>query len=137
MRRLLILLAVIAAVPCGATSPCPPPKAENLIIVYTGSTTGCLSFGGPPCLAGELITFEVKTFAYTFCEGQTVTWNFGDGSAFAAGRKITHAYASYGLHEVEATVTTWNHPPVRVRTRVEIGLRGDPPPPKRSRAVRH
>jgi hypothetical protein len=138
MRLLLVpVVALAVALPCAATSPCPPPKPQQVFVTFLGSMTGCTTFGGIQCVMGEIITFEVNAFAYTFCAGQTFTWNFGDGTT-ATGRTVTHAYAQPGVHEVELAIVTGGENVLRIRQRLELP-HGDPPPrnPPRRRAVRH
>ncbi len=106
MQRLLIVLLVIAAVPCGAdVNPCRPPSSSHLFVLYTGTASGCTLLGGTDCMAGEIIAFEAKSFGGPVCPGEVVRWDFGDGSPVATGRGVMHAYARGGAYEVQVTVS--------------------------------
>ena len=131
------MLVLAVAVPCAATTPCPPPRPHNLFVTFTGSVSGCTAFGGTPCMVGEIVTFRVHVFQDQFCTDE-FRWNFGDGAAVAIGREVTHAYVAAGVHEVEARIgpASWN---LAVRQKVEMGPFCDlrPPEEPRRRSVRH
>lgn len=57
------------------------------------------------CHVGEPVAFEAKTFHYTFCGDETLTWNFGDG-VVATGPTVTHSYAGYGVFMVTLTIAS-------------------------------
>ena len=81
------------------------PNEGNLIIKYTGQTSGCSATNGVPCGRGENIFFETKTFGYTLQSCDQAEWNFGDGTT-AATIDSTHAFGgSAGSYHVTLKVS--------------------------------
>lgn len=108
MRRLVLVLLLIAAVPVAAVTPCPTLHPNiNVFIGWQGETSGCSLSNATPCIPYEVISFYAGTFGYSFdCAVHSFQWSFGEGTT-ATSRVVQHVYAGSGVYNVRLTIT--NH----------------------------
>ena len=77
-----------------------PPSASNTV---TGATINQFT-GNYEVDAGQTVTFSATEVDANVSTTNPFAWDFGDG-ATAAGRTVTHAFASAGTRMVTLTVT--------------------------------
>jgi PKD repeat protein len=86
---------------------CGTMTGNNVLVQYTGPDSGCSEAGGH-CVNGELVAFKATDVhpSYDFsCAVHSYTWNFGDGTAPAAGGvAVAHSYPIPGDYKVSVTV---------------------------------
>ena len=117
-RILTLILIALAAASTGArrrsvggTRPCAALKADNVVVVYTGGTSGCASGNEKNCQIGETISFAVTTAGYdAACGEHELVMRFGDArtetrSATGALPGFLHSYTSPGAYTIEATLS--------------------------------
>ena len=89
----------------GSGSSCPTMTTSNVYFGFNGPTSGCTTSSGD-CSTTEDVQFTVFGLGYNFdCATHTYTWNFGDGTASATGKQLTHKFASAGSFNVAVTVS--------------------------------
>jgi len=76
--------------------PAPSPVAPTASLFYQPSSN---------IAAGKTLTFDGALSGASNAPVTRYTWDFGDGSAFAYGEIVTHAYAAQGMYTVTLTVT--------------------------------
>lgn len=82
------LNVVPSTVACSGSVP-----ADTLSAEIIGSASECTGGAGSPCQLNELITFTASAFGYTFQQCDRFEWNFGDNTAVATQRTVTHVYS--------------------------------------------
>jgi hypothetical protein len=90
-----------------AIKTCGTMTRNNVLVQYTGPTSGCTDAGGN-CVNAENVAFKAVDVhpSYDFsCSVHSFTWNFGDGtSPVAGGVAMSHPYPIPGDYKVSVTV---------------------------------
>jgi PKD repeat protein len=89
----------------GPSPGCGTMTRSNVFFTASGNASGCTLTNGQACRTTDTMTFEAKSFGYSYtCATHSYSWTFGDGSG-ATGSFAQHKYTSPGSYSVNLRIS--------------------------------